>query len=94
MKKYETLFVLNPNLTEEEVKAVEEKVKEVIVNGGGVVENVDEWGKRRLAYEIDHINEGYYVLINFNAGPDLPKELDRILRISDKVIRHIVVKLY
>ncbi|HAZ37563.1 MAG TPA: 30S ribosomal protein S6 [Clostridiaceae bacterium] len=93
MKKYETLVVLNPNLTEEEVKAVEEKVKEVIVNGGGVVENVDEWGKRKLAYEIDHINEGYYVLINFSAGPDLPKELDRILRISDKVIRHIVVKL-
>lgn len=93
MKRYETLFVLNPTLTEEDVKAAEERIKGVIENGGGVIENVDEWGKRRLAYEINHITEGYYVLINFNASPELPKELDRILRISDKVIRHIVVRL-
>lgn len=93
MKKYETLFVLNPTLNEEELKAAEEKIKGVIENGGGVIENIDLWGKRRLAYEINHITEGYYVLINFNAGPELPKELDRILRISDKVIRHIVVRI-
>ena len=93
MNKYESLFVLAPTLNEEELKASIDKFKGVIENGGGVVDNVDEWGKRRLAYEINKINEGYYVLFNFTASPELPKELDRILRISDNVIRHIVVKL-
>jgi small subunit ribosomal protein S6 len=93
MNKYELLFVIAPSLTEEEVKAVVEKAKEVVVNGGGVVDNVDEWGKRSLAYEINHINEGYYVLVNFTSSPELPKELDRVLRISDNVIRHLIVKL-
>lgn len=93
MNKYESLFVIAPSLTDEEVKAVVEKTKGVIENGGGVVDNVDEWGKRRLAYEINKINEGYYVLVNFTSNPELPKELDRIFRISDNVIRHLVVKL-
>lgn len=93
MNRYETLFVANPNLTEEQLKALVDKVKGVIEGGNGVVDNVDEWGKRRLAYEINHINEGYYFLINFTSAPELPKELDRILRISDDVIRHLVVKL-
>jgi len=93
MNKYESLFVLAPTLNEDELKASIDKFKGVIENGGGVVDNVDEWGKRRLAYEINKINEGYYVLFNFTANPELPKELDRILRISDSIIRHIVVKL-
>lgn len=93
MNKYESLFVLAPSLNEEELKASIEKFKGVIVNGGGVVDNVDEWGKRRLAYEINKINEGYYVLFNFTANPELPKEFDRILRIADSVIRHMVIKL-
>ena len=93
MKRYETLFVIAPNLAEEEVKATVEKVKGVIENGGGVIDNVDEWGKRRLAYEINDFNEGFYVLINFTSNPELPKELDRVLKISDSVIRHIVIKL-
>lgn len=93
MNKYESLFVVAPSLNEEEVKAAIEKVKGVIENGGGVVDNVDEWGKRRLAYEINKISEGYYILANFTAKPELPRELDRILRISDSIIRHIIVKL-
>lgn len=93
MNKYELLFVIAPSLAEEEVKAVVEKAKDVIANGGGVVDNVDEWGKRRLAYEINHISEGYYVLVNFTSSPELPKELDRVLRISDKLIRHLIIKL-
>jgi small subunit ribosomal protein S6 len=93
MNRYETLFVINPSLTEEGVKASIDKVKGVIEGGKGVIDNVDEWGKRRLAYEIDHINEGFYFLVNFTASPDLPKELDRVLRISDDVIRHLIVKL-
>lgn len=92
MRKYETIFILHPSLDEEAVKANVEKFKGVIENGGGVVENVDNWGKRKLAYEISKVNEGYYTLINFNAESELPKELDRMFRISDSVIRHIIVK--
>lgn len=92
MRKYETIFILHPSLDEEAVKAAEEKFKGVIENGGGVVENVDFWGKRKLAYEIAKVNEGYYTLINFTANTELPRELDRIFRITDGVIRHIIVK--
>lgn len=93
MKKYETIFILQPSLDEEAVKANIEKFKGVIENGGGKVENVDLWGKRKLAYEIAKVNDGFYTLINFEANPELPKELDRIFRITDTVIRHIIVNL-
>ena len=92
MRKYETIFILHPSLDEEAVKANNEKFKGVIENGGGTVENVDFWGKRKLAYEIAKVNEGFYTLINFEANTELPKELDRVFRITDGVIRHIVVK--
>ena len=92
MNKYETIFILHPSLDEEACKANIEKFKGVIENGGGVIENVDVWGKRKLAYEINKVNEGYYTLINFNADPKLPKELDRVFRITDTVIRHMIVK--
>ena len=91
MRKYETIFILHPSLDEEAVKANIEKFKGVIENGGGTVENVDVWGKRTLAYEIKKVNEGHYTLINFAANPELPKELDRIFRITDGIIRHIIV---
>ena len=92
MRKYETIFILHPSLDEEAVKANIEKFKGIIENGGGTVENVDFWGKRKLAYEIAKVNEGFYTLINFEANTELPKELDRVFRITDGVIRHIVVK--
>lgn len=92
MNKYELVVIVAPNLTEEEVKATEEKVKTVITDNSGVIDNVDDWGKRRLAYEINDFNEGFYYLVNFSSNPELPKELDRILRISDNVIRHMIVK--
>lgn len=92
MKKYETLFVLNPNLDEEALKANIERIKGVIEQGGTVT-NIDEWGKRRLAYEIKDMNEGFYYLINFEANPELPKELDRIFRITDAVLRHLIINL-
>ena len=92
IRKYETIFILHPSLDEEAVKANIEKFKGVIENGGGTVENVDFWGKRKLAYEIAKVNEGFYTLINFEANTELPKELDRVFRITDGVIRHIVVK--
>lgn len=93
MRNYETIFILHPSFDEEAVKTAVDKFKGVIENGGGTIENVDLWGKRRLAYEIAKVNEGVYVLVNFNAEPELPKELDRIFRITDGVIRHIIVNL-
>lgn len=92
MNKYELIVVVAPNLTEEEVKATVEKTKGVIEGNGGVIDNIDDWGKRRLAYEINDFNEGFYYLFNFSSNPELPKELDRILRITDSVIRHMVIK--
>ena len=92
MRKYEVIFILHPSLDEDAVKANIEKFKGVVENGGGTIENVDFWGKRKLAYEIAKVNDGYYTLMHFNANPELPKELDRIFRITDGVIRHIIIK--
>jgi small subunit ribosomal protein S6 len=93
MRNYECIFILHPSFDEEAVKTAVDKFKGVIETEGGVIDNVDLWGKRRLAYEIAKVNEGIYVLFNFQAEPELPKELDRIFRITDGVIRHIIVKL-
>lgn len=93
MRKYETIFIAHPSLDEEGVNALIARFKGVIENGGGTVANVDLWGKRRLAYEIKKVNEGTYVLMNFESETDLPKELDRIYRITDGVLRHIIVVL-
>lgn len=92
MRKYETIFILHPSLDEEALKANIEKFKGVIENGGGTVDNVDEWGKRKLAYTIDKVNDGYYTLVDFTANTELPRELDRIFRITDGVMRHIIIK--
>lgn len=90
MRNYETLFILQAS-DQEAIKANIEKFTGVIENGGGVVENVDEWGRRKLAYPINKINEGYYTLINFKANTELPKELERVFRITDGVMRFMVI---
>jgi small subunit ribosomal protein S6 len=92
MKSYETLFILKPTLDEEAIKANVEKYKGIIEENGGEVETVDLWGKRKLAYPISKINEGIYVLFNFKADSELPKELTRKFRIADEVIRDIIIK--
>ena len=92
-EKYEVLYVLNPNLTEEETQAIVEKFKTLIEQNGSVDE-MEEWGKRKLAYEINYLTEGYYVLVKFTSGPELPAELDRILGITDGVIRSLVTLRY
>lgn len=91
INNYETIFVINPSLDEEATKAVVEKFK-TLIEQNGTVENVDEWGKRKLAYPINYITEGYYVLINFSSEAQFPTELERIFRISDDIIRSIVVR--
>ena len=88
-EKYEVLYVLNPNLSEEETQAVVEKFK-TLIEQNGTIDEMEEWGKRKLAYEINYLSEGYYVLVKFTSGPEFPAELDRILGITDGVIRSLV----
>ena len=92
-EKYEVLYVLNPNLTEEETQAIVEKFK-TLIEQNGTVDEMEEWDKRKLAYEINYLTEGYYVLVKFTSGPELPAELDRILGITDGVIRSLVTLRY
>ena len=89
-EKYEVLYVLNPNLTEEETAGIVEKIKTLIEQNNGTIDELNEWGKRKLAYEINYLTEGYYVLVKFTSGPELPAEVDRILGITDGVIRSLV----
>ena len=88
--KYETLFIVNPTLGEEDAAAVADKFK-ALVETNGTVDKVEDWGKRRLAYPINDLTEGYYVLMTFSAKPEFPRELDRILRITDGVMRSLIV---
>lgn len=92
MSKYELMFVIDPTLEDEKKDAAVEAVKAIIAEAGEVTDT-DVWGLRKLAYPINKKNEGYYVVMHFNAQPELPKELDRRLRISDNFMRHIIVNL-
>ena len=89
MTNYEVLFIIDPTLEDEKKEATIEAVKEIIA-ADGEVGNVDVWGMRKLAYPIQKKSEGYYVVIEFQGNPSLPKELDRRLRISDNVMRHLI----
>ena len=87
---YEVLYIINPNLGEEETAAVVARFKE-LAEAHGTVSEVDEWGKRKLAYLINDLDEGYYVLMTFTADPAFPAELDRLMRINPNVMRSIIV---
>ena len=89
-EKYEVMYIINPNLTEEETAALVEKFKG-LVEANGTLEELTEIGKRKLAYEINYISEGYYVLMKFTSGPDFPAELDRILGITDGILRRLII---
>ena len=93
MNKYEVVYIIDPAVEDEARKALIAKFNDLITGNGGSVEKVEEWGKRRLAYAIDYKTEGYYVLVNFQAEAELPKELERNLQISDSVIRYQVIRL-
>lgn len=91
MRKYELMYIIRPDLELEVTKEIVEKFKNLITNNGGEIEKVDEMGKRRIAYEIEDFSEGYYVLVNFQLEPNLVAELERVLRITDGVIRYLIV---
>jgi len=90
MQKYEAALILLSNLEEEVRKAEIEKVKNIITERQGTIEKANEWGQRRLAYEIDKKRDGYYVIVNFTSNADAVNEIDRICKISDNFIRHMI----
>ncbi|RUT33742.1 30S ribosomal protein S6 [Paenibacillus zeisoli] len=91
MRKYEVMYIIRPDLEQEALQAVVEKFQGIIQNGGEITKH-DVLGKRRLAYEINKIRDGVYVLVNFTATTDVINELERILKISDEVIRYLITK--
>ncbi len=92
MNQYEIALVVNAKIEDDERTAVVENVKALVERFGGTVTNVDDWGKRKLAYEIQKMSEGYYFFIQFEANADAPAELEGRLRIMDNVLRYLVVK--
>nr|HML48074.1 30S ribosomal protein S6 [Clostridia bacterium] len=86
MSKYELMYIIDSSLEETARKELIDRFSKLLVEIGGELEKIDEWGKRRLAYPIDYKNEGYYVLMNFSAGPNVPREMERNLQISENVL--------
>jgi small subunit ribosomal protein S6 len=93
MRVYEELFIVKPDAPEEEVDAYIGQLKELITNGKGTVEKADKWGTRKLAYRVQKYNEGVYVLFQFTSSPELVKEVERRMRVTDMVIKFITVRI-
>ena len=93
LRDYELVLIISPEAAEEEFEAAIDNVSRFITEKGGVISGIERWGKRRLAYPIRHFAEGSYVLTRFKLKPEFGKELEANLRISEKVLRHLLVKL-
>ncbi|MDR1014167.1 MAG: 30S ribosomal protein S6 [Coriobacteriales bacterium] len=91
MKAYELLYFVSPTLAEDERTAALKKVETTIVSQNGLVDTVEEWGKKKLAFEVDRLTDGDYILVDFHADPSSIAELDRVLRITDAVKRFMIV---
>jgi len=92
VKAYEALIILDPSLSDEDRGAAIKRISDLVTAGGSTLDNIDEWGKRKLAYEIDKQSEGDYLLVEFHAEPSSIDEIDRVLGIADSVIRFIITK--
>ena len=92
MKAYELLFFVDPASTEEARAGAMKRIEVAITANGGTIDSVEDWGKRKLAYLINDEAEGYYVLFNYQAAPEFPAELDRVVKITDGVLRSLIVK--
>ncbi len=92
MRHYETLFIINPDLSEEETASVVEKFSAILTDRGSNMVKVDQWGRRRLAYEVKKFNKGFYVLFEYGATPEAVAEMERIFKIDERVIRYMTVK--
>lgn len=93
MRKYEVLYIIRPGFEEEAYKNTVEKFNAIIQNNGGEILKVEPWGKRRLAYEIEKIREGYYVLLQIMCDANLPSELERNFKISDEILRYLITRV-
>ena len=95
MRIYELVFIAKPDLAEEDLDGVVDLVKQTIEAGGGAIEKTDKWGKRRLAYRVQKYWDGFYVLVQYTTGEnqDLPKEIERRLRVTDHVIKFLTVRI-
>lgn len=93
MREYELVYIVRPDMEEEGLEAVKSKVNEVISASGGQVKEVDAWGKRRLAYPIQRLWEGYYIVNRVQLEPKAIKEVERSLKLSEEVIRHLLVRI-
>lgn len=93
MRDYELMVVINPELDDEGMSTIMDKLKGLITERGGSITDVEQWGRRRLAYPIKHFLEGNYVLTHFKMDPNLTNEVDAGLRLSEAVLRHLIVRL-
>ncbi len=92
-KKYEAFYIVKPELADADVQKIADRFKGIVEENGGAVEKAGKWDKRKLAYELKGYKEGNYVLMNFEAPPSLPKELNRLMQISDDIIRHRIYSI-
>jgi len=92
LTNYEAMFILRPDLEEEKVAEIMDRFRALVENRGGEVTKLEKWGKRRLAYEIQHLWEGLYIILRFKGNTEIVQELDRVFKISDEVIRHMIVR--
>lgn len=92
MRAYEVMYIVKPELDEEQTNAVIEKFKTLVENNGGEVTKLDKWGKRKLAYEIKKNRDGFYVLMRYNGEAEIAAELDRVFRITDEIIKHMIIR--
>ena len=92
MRAYEVMYIIRPELDEEQTNAVIEKFKGLIESKGGEITKLDKWGKRKLAYEIKKSREGFYVLLRYNGGVEIVAELDRIFRITEEILKHMILR--
>lgn len=92
MRQYETMFILRPEFDKEQSQEVAARYTDIITSNGGTIDKVSEWGKRRLAYEVKKYREGIYVLVNFTAEANVSKELERNFKISEDVLRYLMVR--
>ncbi len=93
MRDYELVLIISPEVAEEEVPNTLEKVNKVITSRGGTVVDTNQWGRRKLAYPIKRFTEGNYVLTRFQLEPELVREVEETLKVSEEVLRHLIVKI-
>lgn len=92
MRQYDAVVIVDPNLEQSSIQQAVDKISQAIA-AKGEVENIDQWGRRRMAFEINHQNEGYYLALRFKGAPELLEELDRMLNLGEEFIRHKIVRV-